>query len=206
MPLAAIVKDSWLLLTSNLQNLQGCSNGSTFSFYKPYGKRLTRGDFNHASRRTNRQVRSLKKKKEKPNKQTYLTKKKVNSTFKLVWRHGFGTRMVTRWPEATAMRLSSDQAMALGKDGEPKSNAGCNGQGQGPGRAILCVFLDKVKVNDWGWWTEHNGKGDGQSATARVVDTARRQQRATTARVYSRRKQREWGTDYGWNGFILGKF
>lgn len=31
--------------------------------------------------------------------------------------------MVTRWPEATAMRFSSDQAMALGKEGESTSTA-----------------------------------------------------------------------------------
>jgi len=51
------------------------------------------------------------------------------------------TRMVTRWPEATAMRLSSDQAMALGKEGAPKSIAGCNGLGQG--RAMLWFFEER---------------------------------------------------------------
>jgi len=49
--------------------------------------------------------------------------------------------MVTRWPEATAMRLSSDQTMALGNEGAPKSVAGCNGPGQG--RAMLWFFEEK---------------------------------------------------------------
>lgn len=34
-----------------------------------------------------------------------------------------GFKIVTRWPEATAMRFSSDQAMALGYDGAPTRTA-----------------------------------------------------------------------------------
>lgn len=40
------------------------------------------------------------------------------------------TSMVTMCPEATAMRFSSDQAMALGKHGAPISIADSNGLGQ----------------------------------------------------------------------------
>lgn len=51
--------------------------------------------------------------------------------------------MVTRWPEATATRFSSDQAMAFGKLGEPRSIAGCNGV-EG-GEAMLEPFLLKMR-------------------------------------------------------------
>lgn len=70
--------------------------------------------------------------------------RKVNSTFNLV-KVGFNTRMVTRWPEATAMRLSSDQAMALGKEGAPKSIAGCNELGQ---ERVMLWFFEEQRHNN----------------------------------------------------------
>ena len=51
--------------------------------------------------------------------------------------------MVTRWPEATATRFSSDQAMAFGKLGEPRSIAGCNGVEEG--EAMLEPFMKNNK-------------------------------------------------------------
>jgi len=60
--------------------------------------------------------------------------------------------MVTKWPEAAAMRLSSDQASAFGKEGEPINIAGCNGLGWLP---IFCGAVVTVQRDDgsrrWGF-------------------------------------------------------
>lgn len=70
----------------------------------------------------------------------------------------WSTKIVTRWPEATAMRFSSDQAMALGYDGAPTRTA---------------AWKRDFELWFWIWELEMEGKKD----MARVESTQRRARR-----------------------------